>query len=100
GLNEITLFRHFGSKDALLLEAVRYQGAAERPALTLPLEPVDPERELLAWCLSRFEFLYERRSLIRTAMGESAERRDMSRCAARTPGHPSDELSGYLARLK
>ncbi|MBA2243371.1 MAG: helix-turn-helix transcriptional regulator, partial [Gemmatimonadetes bacterium] len=41
GVNEVTLFRHFGSKEALMREALRW--AAQRVLVSkLPEEPVDP----------------------------------------------------------
>ena len=45
GVNEVTLFRTFGSKSALL-EAVLLQQQHSQPAYELPREPVDPFGEL------------------------------------------------------
>src|SRR3712207_1163119 len=58
GVNEVTLFRTFGSKAALIDEAVRSSaaaGASSRSALaaSLPEIPVDPERELTAWAVAQ-----------------------------------------------
>ncbi|MGI9077398.1 MAG: TolC family protein [Gemmatimonadaceae bacterium] len=100
GVNEITLFRHFGSKDALILEATREYGVSCMPMNLLPLEPSDPERELMGWCRAHFAFLHERRSLIRTAMGDMAEHPDMARGAANCPAQPARELRAYLERLR
>jgi AcrR family transcriptional regulator len=56
GVSEITLFRQFGSKEALMLEALT---AASRTAvLALPDEPADPVRELSEWSRGRFETLF------------------------------------------
>ena len=41
GVNEVTLFRTFGSKSALI-EAVLAQHKHSRPVVALPVEPVDP----------------------------------------------------------
>ena len=41
GVNEITLFRHFGSKDALIREAIVQAGTSDLPEL-LPEHPRDP----------------------------------------------------------
>ena len=46
GVNEVTLFRHFGSKTALLHEAIRCACATSGPGI-LPETPVDPRAELL-----------------------------------------------------
>src|SRR3954466_9683879 len=69
GVNEVTLFRIFGSKDALLAEAVRPNGA-RREVAVLTSDPADPEAELTAWVSAQLTFLRERRSLIRKAMSE------------------------------
>lgn len=99
GVNEITLFRHFGSKDALLLEAMRsHCTAAGLPAL--PEEPGEPEEELTAWCLAHHATLYEKRSLIRTAMGEMVEHPDIGRPAAAGPRVAADHLAAYFRRLR
>src|SRR5512133_3787560 len=76
GVNEITLFRHFGSKEALLLEAITRAGA-ELASLALPDVPVDPERELIDWARAQLTHMVERRSLIRTCMGEMVEHPDI-----------------------
>jgi hypothetical protein len=69
GVNEITLFRHFGSKDALLREALaRCHGDA---GAELPEVPRDPPAELAAWAGSHLTDMRERRALIRTCMGSS-----------------------------
>src|SRR5512138_790295 len=44
GVNEITLFRHFGSKDTLLHEAIA-RAACGVPLGTLPHQAVDPAAE-------------------------------------------------------
>ena len=100
GVNEITLFRHFGSKDALILEATREHGVSCMPLNLLPVEPSDPERELIGWCRAHFAFMHERRSLIRTAMGDMTEHPDMARGAANCPAQPALELRAYFERLR
>ena len=51
GVNEVTLFRLFGSKSALIAEAIREHAPRGTEPHGLPDEPVDPERELSAWCV-------------------------------------------------
>ncbi|MEO5590687.1 MAG: helix-turn-helix domain-containing protein, partial [Gemmatimonadaceae bacterium] len=48
-VNEVTIFRYFGSKDALLHEAISHSNECEL-ANALPATPVDPETELTVWC--------------------------------------------------
>jgi AcrR family transcriptional regulator len=99
GVNEITLFRHFGSKQALIHEAL--QTAAHRGlVLELPETPVDPERELTEWCREHLAHLHQIRSLIRTCMGEIEERPEMRSWAGSTPRSLAQKLNGYLLRLR
>lgn len=99
GVNEVTLFRHFGSKTALLHEAIRCACATPAPA-ALPDLPVNPRAELLEWARAHWQELWGRRAVIRTAMGEIEEHPDLlpgennpSACAGRM-------LSQYLERLR
>jgi AcrR family transcriptional regulator len=100
GVNEITLFRHFGNKDALLLEAVRVHGAPKPTMPELPQDPVDPFAELERWCRVQHEFLLERRALIRSCMGEMEERPDMGHPAKAHPHCAAAALAGYLERMR
>src|SRR3977135_2600914 len=67
GVNEVTLFRHFGSKDALMREAIARAGQAGVTDL-LPQTARDPFREVRDWAKAHIAELRERRSLIRTCM--------------------------------
>ena len=42
GVNEVTLFRHFGSKDTLLQEALAWESRHVIEGVGLPAEPTDP----------------------------------------------------------
>jgi outer membrane protein TolC len=98
GVNEVTLFRLFGSKAALIQEAVRARSGMG-PAPTLPDVPVDPVEELTAWARRDHETMLEYRDLVRTAMAEVNERPD---CAFFTAEHSVcaiKELRGYISRL-
>lgn len=98
GVNEITLFRHFGSKDVLLREALaRCQGEG---AATLPEEPTDPLRELTDWSRSHFRDLRTRASLIRTCLAESAEHPGLFGPEISCPFRAVSALAVYLERLK
>jgi AcrR family transcriptional regulator len=99
GVNEVTLFRHFGSKTALLHEAIRCAcGQPERTVL--PGGPKDPAAELLAWATDTWRELWKRRGVIRTAMGEIEAHPELfprengpTACAGR-------DLAIYLERLR
>ena len=98
GVNEITLFRHFGSKAALIDEAVR-SAARYGAADLLPGEPADPAAELLEWCRAHLAHLYRMRGFIRTCIGELEQAPELATCAGEGPARVADELKGYLARL-
>jgi len=98
GVNEITLFRHFGSKDVLLREALaQCQGEHE---LALPEDPSDPLRELTEWSTAHLQHLHERAPLIRTCLGEFTERPDLVTPEISCPVRAAGALAGYLGRLK
>ena len=98
GVNEITLFRHFGSKDALLREAL---ARTQEPSDTaLPEEPKDPAAELLAWAGSHITGLRARQALIRTCMGEFAEHPGLFVPENSGPVRAARALAQYLRRLR
>ena len=99
GVNEITIFRQFGSKEALIREAMQHltQSAGLKP---LPEVPVEPEAELTAWSESFMQHLRLRSSIIRKTMGEIEERPEMCECASYVPRRASNELCLYLTALK
>jgi AcrR family transcriptional regulator len=103
GVNEVTLFRTFGSKAALIDEAVRSSAASgvtsPSAAAALPEIPLDPEHELTEWAVAQVAQLNSRRSLIRKAMGEFEERPGAVPCATVGWSEADRELRAYLRRL-
>jgi AcrR family transcriptional regulator len=100
GVNEVTLFRTFGSKERLIDEAVRCCVAASALVPhTLPLVPADPERELTAWASAQLTQLRESRSFIRKAMSEVEERSEAATCAAAPTIQAAHELRAYMLRM-
>jgi AcrR family transcriptional regulator len=99
GVNEITLFRHFGSKHALLHEAIRCACATSGPA-ALPETPSDPRVELLEWAGRHWNELWTRRSVIRTAMGEIEEHPGLLPSETSASACAGRDLSAYLERLR
>jgi AcrR family transcriptional regulator len=98
GVNEITLFRHFGSKDALIREAIARAGHSAVREL-LPQVPRDPFRELRDWAKAHIAELRGRRSLIRTCMGEIEEHPEIF-SGQSPPAAAAKALSQYLRRLR
>lgn len=98
GVNEVTLFRLFGSKDALLGEAIRTR-VYEREMVALPDEPGDARAELTAWSAAEHAHLFAHRSSIRQGMCEIGERPELSRCMAHGPKGAYARLQKYFSRL-
>jgi AcrR family transcriptional regulator len=99
GVNEITLFRHFGSKDALIREAIIRAGASGVPDM-LPDMPRDPFHEMRDWARAHLSELRQRRSLIRTCMGEIQEHPGIFSAENSSPALAGKALSRYLRRLR
>jgi len=99
GVNEVTLFRHFGSKAELILAALHHFGEAA-PRVVLPEEASDPRRELTEWARGHLRHLSNVRSLIRAAIGESEEHQDLAACGSEHPRRVGEQLHAYLVRLQ
>jgi AcrR family transcriptional regulator len=99
GVNEVTLFRTFGSKEALIAEALRHHAATQPSAHLLPARPAEPERELTSWAEAQLAELRASRAMITKAMGEIEERPDLAPCVAAGWTAADHELRRYLLRL-
>ena len=98
GVNEVTLFRLFGSK-AALIEAAVLHASTNGAAAPLPDEPVDPVRELTQWAEKDHAFMLATRGMIRTSMAEMHERPE---CAGSASSHPAQSFANlvtYIERL-
>lgn len=101
GVNEITIFRLFGSKAALIDDAIRTRsGVRPEAQLALPTVPADPERELVAWCAAHLAQLRADRSLICMTMSEMEERPDAAPCAMEGAASAAHGLSEYMKRIR
>ena len=98
-VNEVTIFRYFGSKEALLQEAIR---GSDANAFTspLPAEPQNPVHELTQWCTAVITHLHSRSSVIRKCMGEMEERPELSGNATEAPIRATNELCTYFRKLR
>jgi AcrR family transcriptional regulator len=99
GVNEISLFRHFGSKDVLIREAIARAGSSIETQ-ALPDPPRDPSRELKDWAKAHIAALRQRRSLIRTCMGEIEEHPGIFSGENNPPAVAAKALCRYLRRLR
>jgi AcrR family transcriptional regulator len=98
GVNEVTIFRIFGSKAKLMAEAVRPR-LSDGEITHLPADPRDPEAELTAWIVAQLGFLRARRGLIRRTMGDLEKGPAFSQCAGEGATPALGELKRYLASL-
>ena len=99
GVNEVTLFRTFGSKSALI-EAVLAQHGHSRPVVSLPDEPVDPVAELTAFVAESLDRVREMRPLLMHTMTEVDERPEAHEFACRGRHHVHDTITTYIRRLQ
>lgn len=99
GVNEITLFRQFGSKRALFIAAVR--DALRGVVVRLTEHPTHPERELTAWCAAQMAALARVRPVLRRCAVNGDEDdpvlAGLGRDACLTI---AAELRGYARRLE
>jgi AcrR family transcriptional regulator len=99
-VNEVTLFRHFGSKEGLIMEAIYRSLETLRTQVRLPDEPVDPPHELLEWTSTNYAFILQHHRLIKAAMAEAQTHPDMSCVGQRVVEHIDVPLQRYLRRLQ
>lgn len=98
-VNEVTLFRHFKSKDELLDAALEFfaRNIAQRE---LPEHPVDPRAELLEWCRAHHRELHRVRALIRKSMSEHEQHPGHCAHGMKLSVRVANDLTDYLRRLK
>jgi AcrR family transcriptional regulator len=99
GVNEVTLFRHFGKKEDLICSAMRWFADQNRVE-PLPSEPRNPERELVDWCREHHQRMYRLRTLIRTCMADHLEHPDRNSPTLKLPVQINNELYEYLLRVR
>jgi AcrR family transcriptional regulator len=99
GVNEVTLFRTFGSKSALV-EAVLIRHVSDQPPSSLPSEPTNPHAELKAFIQFNLDRVGEMRPLLIHTMGEVDERADAKEFACRGRHQVHDIITTYISRLQ
>src|SRR4051794_24221794 len=99
GVNEVSLFRTFGSK-AALFEAMMQSHAASLPVPTLPDTPSDPQAELTPWCEALLAHMRQWRSIIRKSFGELEERPEAANLMCEGPNCAAEALAAYITRLQ
>ncbi len=99
GVNEVTLFRHFGKKEDLICSAMRWFADQNRVE-PLPATPRDPARELTDWCKEHHTRMHSLRTLIRTCMADHLEHPDRNSPTLKLPVQVNNELYEYLLRVR
>lgn len=99
GVNEVSLFRTFGSK-AALFEAMMQTHASSVPLPALPEVPADPESEITVWCGALLAHMREWRSIIRKSFGELEERPEAAVVMCEGPHCAAAALTAYVGRLQ
>lgn len=97
-MNEVTLFRLFGSKEALIVEALD----SHARALSLPRLPAharNPLLELTTWAIQFHRSMRRSQALARRVIGESDQQPEMGAWAEATIGRAQRDLDRYLRRL-
>jgi AcrR family transcriptional regulator len=98
-VNEVTLFRTFGSKAQLLQEMLQsHVGSGAAP--TLPANVGDPEGAMTAWCAATLEYLRNHAQVIRKTIAEAEERPDAACQACEGPNSAGASLVLYVERLQ
>lgn len=98
-VNEVTIFRQFGSKAALMAEAVLTPPAVA-PLPMLPESPGNPVTELHTWALQLLDWLRETRTVIRRSFAETTDHPEV---AGRLHSHVeawNTTLREYINRLE
>lgn len=99
-VNEVTLFRLFRSKDALVDEAIRAHTTGEFPTGTLPADPVDPEHELVAWCSIKIARLRESGELVRQCFADAESHPERLQEVTARITSTARELRAYVERMR
>lgn len=97
-VNEVTLFRHFGSKDALIRAALEHAERRGRPDLDPDFE--HPAANLARWGHALHDHYFAQRTLIRRVMGEQVERPEIAPQVCSEANAEHLQLTRYLAALR
>ncbi len=98
GVNEVTLFRHFGAKDALLQQMMLHL-TEPKEGMTLPAAPRDPAAELEGWVRAHHAEMCAQRPFIRQLVSDLQEHPDLHPCATKGPNSATSQLRAYVGSL-
>ncbi len=98
-VNEVTLFRTFGSK-ADLLAAMLASNVTANSAPTITGDLSDPAAEITAWCGTLLHHLRGHAHIIRKTIAEAEERPEAACAACEGSNSASESLILYVERLR
>ena len=97
GVNEVSIFRTFGCKAALIDQAVRAH-AGPGAGVSLPPIPIDPLAELTEWGAAHYTHLCRMCAIIRQGMSDLEEHPEMA-AVCKGPEYAGRELHAYAQAL-
>ena len=95
GVNEVTLFRQFGSKEGLLLEAITL-AARDHAAARLPESPALLAEELRTWAAAQHASIRAMSGIIRACLAEWEQRPELAPKVCRGGAVAFADLTRYL----
>ena len=98
-VNEVTLFRTFGSKAQLLQEMLQTRTSAD-PVPILTGDLADPESAITEWCAAMLEYLRSHAQVIRKTIADAEERPEAACQVCEGPNSAGATLVLYLERLR
>ncbi|HSE27167.1 MAG TPA: TetR/AcrR family transcriptional regulator [Gemmatimonadales bacterium] len=96
-VNEVTLFRHFGSKDALIRSAIEAAEARSRPLIDH--DTPDPDAEVRRWVRLVFAHYYGNRNLICQVMADMVQYPDMAPRVCDDTNQEFHQVDGFVVHL-
>ncbi|HJQ19286.1 MAG TPA: helix-turn-helix domain-containing protein [Gemmatimonadaceae bacterium] len=99
-VNEVTLFRTFGSKAELLEAMLQSQVVGNGVPLLTFDEELSARDNLVQWCSQVLDHLRQHAHLIRKTIGEAEERPDAACAACERSSSAGASLVVYLERLR
>lgn len=99
GVNEVTIFRQFGSKEMLLLESIR-SASREESREQLPDVPEDLRVELTRWALAHHAAVAGKRQMIQKCLAECAEHPQLAPVVCEAGMQAFAETTRYLAAAR
>jgi AcrR family transcriptional regulator len=103
GINEVTLFRHFNTKEALIVAALEHHAGRMRAMLAahrLPDEPSDVRAELTAYLEFIMQATIASERAHRTALGEWGQHPEIDAQQAQTSAAIFNEVHRYISAAR